>query len=488
MSPLPVQKDIVERDGKYCVLSATTGRSFGCYASRAEARARLAQVESYSKALAVAVAKRGGVDTPQKCHYCKDQATHALIWAEGAAYIPTCPMHHLNAIHALVGNGYGEPDGEVELPAKKAAADCPTCKGTGTIRGGNMECPDCGGTGLLKHLSHDQASHGNRAQADASPAAAADQQGVMVALYMPRAVAEAMNVPDGEPPDMLHITMCYLGALDEGEVQAAKDQLEGIVAAVAAAQPADLLEFTVTGSGRFAPADGASPEPSPCPFYLSVEPGPEIRALRDAVTGALDQAGIPWKGEHAFAPHITLAYVDLLDDDPARVAAPMTFGVNQLSLSYGPDRCDFPLGPGEEPAAEEQFLQVGEPFLKSEELRFTLAPVYSPGVTDAHGEFVRSAVLQKAFWGYFEKSREIHLQHADGTKAGDLVELVAWPFPVKAALQIPGEPTREIELPAGTEYAGIVWEPVAWELVKQGKLRGLSMGGRARKVYADFSS
>ncbi|MGH9200117.1 MAG: XkdF-like putative serine protease domain-containing protein, partial [Vicinamibacterales bacterium] len=44
-----VQKRIVMRDGKHCVESDTTGRSFGCYATHAEAEARLAQIERFSR-------------------------------------------------------------------------------------------------------------------------------------------------------------------------------------------------------------------------------------------------------------------------------------------------------------------------------------------------------------------------------------------------------------------------------------------------------
>lgn len=41
---------IVKRKGKRCVISKKTGRSFGCYATKAEAVKRLGQVEFFKHA------------------------------------------------------------------------------------------------------------------------------------------------------------------------------------------------------------------------------------------------------------------------------------------------------------------------------------------------------------------------------------------------------------------------------------------------------
>ena len=45
------RKEIVEEDGKFCVYSEGRGRKFGCYATRAAAEERLAQMESFSYSL-----------------------------------------------------------------------------------------------------------------------------------------------------------------------------------------------------------------------------------------------------------------------------------------------------------------------------------------------------------------------------------------------------------------------------------------------------
>lgn len=46
----PVSKEIIERNGEFCVFSADGTQNFGCYPTRAEATSRLAQIEYFSKA------------------------------------------------------------------------------------------------------------------------------------------------------------------------------------------------------------------------------------------------------------------------------------------------------------------------------------------------------------------------------------------------------------------------------------------------------
>ena len=48
---------------------------------------------------------------------------------------------------------------------------------------------------------------------------------------------------------------------------------------------------------------------------------------------------------------------------------------------------------------------------------------------------------------------------------------------VLVKLLIGGQTYPIHSFPAGTTYMGIVWVPWAWEMVKKGKISGLSMGG-----------
>ena len=126
--------------------------------------------------------------------------------------------------------------------------------------------------------------------------------------------------------------------------------------------------------------------------------------------------------------------------------------------------------------------------VKADEQRFTLGPVYVPGVEDAHGEFTDQDTLQKALWNWMRAGdRTIYLQHSD-KPAGEMVEMLTWPMPIETALAVPGEGITKYAFPENTPFMGVIWEPWAWEMVKSGDLRGYSIGGKAQRMEADLPS
>jgi hypothetical protein len=124
------------------------------------------------------------------------------------------------------------------------------------------------------------------------------------------------------------------------------------------------------------------------------------------------------------------------------------------------------------------------PLLKSldDERRYTLGPLYVPGATDADDEYVTAEDLQSSMWNYVRKGkRDIRDTHTDRV-IGELVEIVTWPYEVETDALLGDGTFGKFRLPANTVYAGVVWGPEAWALVKSRKLRGYSMGGRAVRV------
>lgn len=109
------------------------------------------------------------------------------------------------------------------------------------------------------------------------------------------------------------------------------------------------------------------------------------------------------------------------------------------------------------------------------EQRYTFAPLYSPGLVDAHGEFTDAEELQKAVWD-FDYRTPLRRQHGS-EQIGRIVEMVQWPADYDADLVQPDGSVRKCRLPAGTVYVGVVWNADAWEDVKAGRITGLSMGG-----------
>jgi hypothetical protein len=122
----------------------------------------------------------------------------------------------------------------------------------------------------------------------------------------------------------------------------------------------------------------------------------------------------------------------------------------------------------------------------AEERRYTLGPMYVPDRIDAHNEWTDSLELQKSVWEYVRSGdRRIRLQHDREVVAGEWVEVMAWPYEVSVPMQ-KSEGTQDVTFPKDTVFLGVIWEPWAWELVKAGKLRGYSVGGRAQRLEVDL--
>jgi hypothetical protein len=121
-----------------------------------------------------------------------------------------------------------------------------------------------------------------------------------------------------------------------------------------------------------------------------------------------------------------------------------------------------------------------------EEQRYTFSPWYVPDSVDAHGEWADKDEVQQAFWRYLAlDDRDIRLQHNVDIVAGQWVEGATWPYEVTLPVKHP-EGDIEYTFPAGTPFLGIIWEPWAWDLIKEGKIRGLSIGGTARRIEGDL--
>lgn len=116
-----------------------------------------------------------------------------------------------------------------------------------------------------------------------------------------------------------------------------------------------------------------------------------------------------------------------------------------------------------------------------EEERYTLSPWYVPDSLDAHDEWTDTKEVQRAFWKYLaQDNRDIRLQHNMDIVAGQWVEGCTFPWELTVPVKHP-EGDTEYTFPAGTPFLGIIWEPWAWNLIKQGDIRGLSIGGTANR-------
>jgi 2'-5' RNA ligase len=348
------------------------------------------------------------------------------------------------------------------------------------------------------------------------------ENGVMVAIFLPPQLAGPLSRFADCPAENLHIPLCYI-AEDYHDLN---DRTLSALSKAVAQIASEFAPFRVvlSGTGRFArkeTEDGVQKEA----FYLSVS-SPELLRLREALVAALEAYGVPYSTEYAYTPHVTLAYLTPGQPDPLPpLQTALPFQADELHVAVGPEQFYAPLtggmekrivredgqwcvrseetgrsfgcyaSRGEAEARLRQIESYGEQGIQaaykvakaSPEKRYTLGPMYMPDRLDAHGEFTDADILQEGVWGYVRRGeRTIYLQHSD-TPAGEFVELMSWPYEASVKMVVPGDKEKTVKFPAGTVYMGVIWQPWAWELVKDGKLRGLSMGGHARRMEAEFN-
>lgn len=316
-----------------------------------------------------------------------------------------------------------------------------------------------------------------------------DSPGTMVALYPGPEVAESLAVPGGLPAEDLHVTLAYLGK-EELSPAAKIAVLEAVEEACSGCPP---LAGQTAGVGQFENGEER-------PLWAAIDVV-GLAELRHRVVDCLVGRGLPVSMEHGFTPHMTLKYL-AEDEDPPEwggVGAPLYF--SEVSVKFGHDRLILALpGPVPEVGEIEEDADVNDvhldaimrprrevqQFVKDAAKRFTLAPWYVPDQVDAHGEWATADETQRALWDYVRSGdRMIRLQHNRAVVAGEWVEIVTWPFTVTLPMQQADGSTVDTEFPPNTTFIGVVWEPWAWQLVLEGKVTGMSIGGQAIRVESD---
>lgn len=308
---------------------------------------------------------------------------------------------------------------------------------------------------------------------------------VMVALPLPSYVGEQVAVNGGVSVPYLHITLSYLGPLTSLSLGQQR-LLIGTVGQVCMDQ--DGLSGNLVGTGRF--VSGGEEDA----YWVGVDI-PGLGEFQTKLANALKDAGLPVVEDYEeYTPHVTVAYLPAGSPTPPITFAPIHVNLDDVGVYIGGQRITFDLFEATELADPYYSAPSGwvpEIINKSietvEEDRYTLAPFYVPGKLDAHGEWADISGIEKAFWGYMGKGDgDIRLQHNRDIVAGHRVDGVVWPFEVTVPLKKADGTMTEHTFPAGTPWLGVKWEPYAWELVKEGKLNGYSMGGSASMLEVDF--
>lgn len=136
-------------------------------------------------------------------------------------------------------------------------------------------------------------------------------------------------------------------------------------------------------------------------------------------------------------------------------------------------------------------IAVG-PLAKADpELRYTLNVIYPADkadiakAQDGHRDFASKDVVRKAAWDYMRAYRNVGTCHTPEQASGAGVELLqqgAAELVESYIYQGPDwEPVEGFAVKSGDWLGGFVWTPEAWAAIKDGRLGGVSVEGKAKR-------
>jgi 2'-5' RNA ligase len=156
----------------------------------------------------------------------------------------------------------------------------------------------------------------------------------MIALRIPDPIREeiAAKYPfvDAETLDNLHITLIYLG--DSRTL----NKIDMIRAASDFAACQSPIKGTLQGLARF--VNGTETDPLVCTFD-----SPQMPQVYTALASCLEVYRIPYRREHGFIPHMTLAYIPADSEMPIDTIEPIEINFSEIYLVDGGEWFAIPL-------------------------------------------------------------------------------------------------------------------------------------------------
>jgi 2'-5' RNA ligase len=157
----------------------------------------------------------------------------------------------------------------------------------------------------------------------------------MVCFCLPPKIAKGLAVPGGLAPGELHLTLAYLGKVNEIAPEKLAEA-KGYLAAYTKTKPQ--IAGVINGLGHFFNEE-------PGAFYASFD-SPALPGFRQALVKGLIGIGLPVSQEHGFTPHITLGYLDTGEEAPLEALEPVEVTFEALAFVIGEERILYPLGEG----------------------------------------------------------------------------------------------------------------------------------------------
>jgi 2'-5' RNA ligase len=167
-----------------------------------------------------------------------------------------------------------------------------------------------------------------------------EHTGLLVAAWLEPELANRLAIPGGEPPDQLHITLCYCGDANEISDVAIARAIDRVSWAAESTGP---LAGQIAGIGSFNASESSDNKDV---LYANVDV-PGLERLRYLVADMLESAGCAPLMNHGYTPHITLAYLEPGMSWPIQRIETTPIVIRSIWLSIGDRRMEVPLTNGE---------------------------------------------------------------------------------------------------------------------------------------------
>jgi HK97 family phage major capsid protein/2'-5' RNA ligase len=168
--------------------------------------------------------------------------------------------------------------------------------------------------------------------------------GVMMAFMVPPEIGKQLldlaresGLPEEalSPLDELHVTLAFLGDTEGAGLSGKQDALRDIAKSFAEGWPA--LSGSINGIGRFMDA-----EDQDC-LWANFD-SPDLTRFRQSLVTCLTGSDFEPVASHGYTPHISLAYIPKEMPTPHIALEPIAVTFDCLTLAWGDDHYDVPLG------------------------------------------------------------------------------------------------------------------------------------------------
>ena len=174
------------------------------------------------------------------------------------------------------------------------------------------------------------------------PEVVGEHTGMMIAFLLKAEAAKQLALPGGEPAEELHVTLAYLGDMDDpleaGVLSPADTQSVLRLVLADFAKEQEILSGSTGGIARFI---NEGDEVNPVLALLNV---PGLQEFRRRLVEALDAMHYSVHNDFDYTPHITLAYIPADAPMPIDEVPPVPLVFNELCLVIGKERSYFPVG------------------------------------------------------------------------------------------------------------------------------------------------